>query len=87
LTETGPNVGTGTSYRCGSCGNLTRFEVTSSRRTRAFHHFGVDGSLAVEDEEVLESVVERVVCHVCGASGSVIEEVVGEGLTGGPAQG
>ena len=32
-------------YRCTSCGNLTRFDVTTSRRTRAYHHFTVGGDL------------------------------------------
>ena len=26
-------------YRCSGCGNLTRFDVVVTRRTRAFHHF------------------------------------------------
>ena len=43
-----------TRYRCTTCGNLTRFDVTTSRRTRAFHHYTVGGELAVEDEQVLE---------------------------------
>ena len=36
-------------YRCTACGNLTRFEVTVLRRTRAFHHFTVGGELSIED--------------------------------------
>ena len=38
-----------TRFRCSACGNLTRFDVVSSRRTRAFHHFSVGGELSVED--------------------------------------
>src|SRR5688500_19950281 len=43
-------------YRCTACGNLTRFDVTTSRRTRAFHHFTVGGELTIEEEEVLAEV-------------------------------
>jgi hypothetical protein len=62
-------------YRCSGCGNLTRFDVVSSRRTRAFHHYTVAGELEVEDEEVLDAKVEEVTCLWCGASGPAIEEI------------
>jgi len=61
-----------TRYRCAACGNLTRFDVTTSRRTKAFHHFTVGGELSVEDEEVLSETVEDVVCRWCG-SGKAVE--------------
>ena len=64
-----------TRYRCSACGNLTRFDVVASRRTRAFHHFSVGGELSVEDEEVLDETVESVTCRWCGASGSSIAEL------------
>ena len=48
-------------YRCTACGNLTRFDVVESRRTKAYHHYSVGGELAVEDETVLDHVVEPVV--------------------------
>ena len=53
-------------YRCTACGNLTRFDVVTTRRTRAFHHFTVGGDLSVEDEEVLDEVIESVDCRWCG---------------------
>jgi hypothetical protein len=62
-----------TRYRCRACGNLTRFDVTTTRRTRAFHHFTVGGTLSVEDEEVLDEAVESVVCRWCGNGSSVTE--------------
>lgn len=62
-------------YRCSGCGNLTRFDVVASRRTRAFYHFSVAGDLDVEDEEVIEARVEQVTCRWCGASGPSIEEM------------
>ena len=64
-----------TRYRCGACGNLTRFDVLASRRTRAFHHYSIGGELTVEEEDVLEDRVEQVTCRWCGASGDAIERV------------
>jgi len=61
-----------TRYRCTACGNLTRFNVVTSRRTKAFHHFSVGGDLNVEDVEVLEESVEEVTCRWCG-NGKAIE--------------
>jgi hypothetical protein len=58
-------------YRCTTCGNLTRFDVTTNRRTRAFHHYTVGGELAVEDEVVLDERIEAVTCRWCGPSGLV----------------
>ena len=62
---------TTTRYRCAACGNLTRFDVTSTRTTKAFHHFTIGGDLVVEDEEVLESAVLDVACRWCGHGRSV----------------
>jgi hypothetical protein len=61
-------------YRCTTCGNLTRFDVTTTVRTKAFHHYSVGGELEVEDTEVLSEAVESVECRWCGPSG-VIEEL------------
>ena len=63
-----------TRYRCTACGNLTRFDVTTSRRTKAFHHFTVGGELTIEEEEVLAESVEEVTCRWCG-SGKAVETV------------
>jgi hypothetical protein len=62
-------------YRCAACGNLTRFDVLSTRRTRAFHHYSIGGELTVEEEEVLDERIELVTCRWCGASGDSIELV------------
>ena len=56
-----------TRYRCDACGNLTRFDVTATRRTRSFHHYTVGGDLTVEGTEVLEELVEEVSCRWCGS--------------------
>ncbi|MCC5953015.1 MAG: hypothetical protein JJU45_13070 [Acidimicrobiia bacterium] len=61
-----------TRYRCSACGNLTRFDVVATRRTRAFHHFTVGGELSIEDEEVLSETVEEVSCRWCGSGSSVV---------------
>ncbi len=64
-----------TRYRCRGCGNLTRFDVVATRRTRAFHHYTVGGDLEVEDEAVLEEHIDSVQCRWCGATGETIEEL------------
>lgn len=58
-------------YRCTACGNVTRFDVTTTRKTRAFHHFTVGGDLAVEDVVVLSERVEEVSCRWCGSPRAV----------------
>jgi len=58
-------------YRCRACGNLTRFNVVTTRRTKAFHHFSVGGELTVEDVEVIEDSVEEVSCRWCGNGGAI----------------
>jgi DNA-directed RNA polymerase subunit RPC12/RpoP len=71
---------TPTRYRCTACGNLTRFDVTVTRRSRAFYHFTVGGELTVEDEEVLEEAVEEVSCRWCG-SGKAVQPLVDQEQT------
>ena len=58
-------------FRCNACGNLTRFDVTMTRRTSSFWHFTVGGELQVEDEQVLDEHVEAVSCRWCGNGGNV----------------
>jgi hypothetical protein len=69
-------------YRCSACGNLTRFDVTVTRRTREYHHFSVGGDLEVEDRELLNERVEEVTCRWCGATGDAIEQVPVEAPVG-----
>jgi hypothetical protein len=61
------------SYRCASCGNLTRFDVTVTRRIKEFRHFSVGGDLEIESADILEEQIERVECRWCGASDDAIE--------------
>jgi transposase len=69
------------SYRCNACGNKTRFDVFETKRVRGFHHFTLGGEVIVEEEEVLELEVEKVVCRWCSSSDAIVEESVtmGEG--------
>jgi hypothetical protein len=62
-----------TRYRCRACGNLTRFDVLTTRRTRSFHHYTIGGELEVDEVEVLSEVVEEVRCRWCGPAGDVAE--------------
>ena len=79
-----------TRYRCNACGNLTRFDVTATRRTRAFHHYDVSGGLEVEDEEMVEERIEEVSCRWCASPDSVVEVPVdasGAGSSSPPPEG
>jgi len=58
-------------YRCGACGNITRFDIVADRRTRAFHHYSVGGDLVVEEEQLLEERILSVSCRWCGNGDSV----------------
>jgi hypothetical protein len=62
-----------TRYRCRACGNVTRFDVVATRRTRAFHHYTIGGDLEIEEEEVLDQRIEQVTCRWCSVSGDKIE--------------
>ena len=63
-------------YRCGACGNLTRFDVTVTRTTRSFHHYSLGGTLTVQDEQLLDESVHEVQCRWCG-HGRAVEEIEG----------
>lgn len=58
-------------WRCGGCGNLTRFDVTRTRRTTEFWHLDLAGEPRVEDTEVLAESVESVSCRWCGRSDAI----------------
>jgi hypothetical protein len=58
-------------YRCDACGNLTRFDVLVTRRTREYHHYAIGGDLQIEDVEPLSEVVEEVACRWCGSGEAV----------------
>lgn len=56
------------SFLCSACGNKTRFDVFETKRVRAFQHFDLGGGMNVEEEEILQHSIERVVCRWCGSS-------------------
>lgn len=66
-------------YRCPACGNKTRFDVYETKRVRAFYHFTLGGELSIDEEEVLERAVERVVCRWCGSSAVLRDDASARG--------
>ena len=58
-------------FRCEGCGNVTRFDVVTSGRMRAYHHFDLGGQRGIEEEEILERTVESVTCRWCGRQDAV----------------
>lgn len=61
-------------FRCDGCGNVTRFDVVSTARTRRYHHFDLGGSWQVDEEEVLSHVIESVACRWCGRTDAILVE-------------
>jgi hypothetical protein len=60
-----------TRWRCGGCGNLTRFDVTRTRRTTEFWHFDLGGHHRVEETLLEAEGVESVTCRWCGRADAV----------------
>ncbi|HWL64513.1 MAG TPA: hypothetical protein VNP73_00925 [Actinomycetota bacterium] len=58
-------------YRCTACGNKTRFDVFEKKRVRTFQHFTLGGTVSIEEEEVLDHEIERVVCRWCGTADGI----------------
>ena len=61
----------GQRWRCAGCGNLTRFDVTRTRRTTEFWHFDLAGEHRVEETEVRDESVETVGCRWCGRDDAI----------------
>ncbi|GAA1703858.1 hypothetical protein [Fodinicola feengrottensis] len=61
-----------TRWRCGQCGNLTRFDVTRTVRSREYVHVDLAGEGSVQEREVLAETVERVVCRWCQGTDTVV---------------
>ena len=61
----------GERWRCGGCGNLTRFDVTTSRRTTQYWHLDLAGDHRVEEETVHAESVESVICRWCGRDDAI----------------
>ncbi|PSK90563.1 hypothetical protein CLV63_12297 [Murinocardiopsis flavida] len=58
-------------WRCAQCGNLTRFDVTRTVRSRDYLHLDLSGASRVEESEVLAETVEHVRCRWCDAVDAV----------------
>jgi hypothetical protein len=58
-------------WRCGGCGNLTRFDVSRTRRTTEFWHFDLAGEHQVEDSSTDHEDVSAVTCRWCGRSDAI----------------
>lgn len=82
--EQAAGLGAGQRYRCGGCGNLTRFDVQSVERVRRYWHLDLSGAGVAEEEERLEVTLESVTCRWCG-SADAIEVVDAPGAGGEPA--
>ena len=67
--------GDGERWRCAGCGNLTRFDVTRTRRTTDYWHVDLAGDPRVEEQIVLAETVASVSCRWCGRADAI--EVVG----------
>ena len=63
--------GDGERWRCGGCGNLTRFDVTRTRSTTEYWHFDLAGDHRVEDSTTEAEDVVSVTCRWCGRSDAV----------------
>jgi hypothetical protein len=74
MTELAQGLEPGHRYRCDGCGNVTRFDVVATTRTRRYHHFDLGGAGAVDEEEVLGRTVESVSCRWCGRDDAVVVE-------------
>jgi hypothetical protein len=58
-------------WRCAACGNLTRFDVTRTRRTTEFWHFDLAGEPSVEESSLRGETVETVTCRWCGRDDAI----------------
>ncbi len=76
-----------TRYRCTACGNLTRFDVTVTRRSRAYHHYTLGGELQIDDFQLLSEEVEEVSCRWCGSAANVVEHHEGDADAPATAEG
>lgn len=61
-------------YRCTGCGNVTRFDVVATTRTRTYQHFDLGGDRRVDEEEVLAVTVEQVACRWCNRDDAIVVE-------------
>lgn len=58
-------------WRCGACGNLTRFDVTRTLHSTEYWHFDLAGEHRVEESSVLSEELEQVTCRWCGRADAI----------------
>jgi hypothetical protein len=56
-----------TRWRCSVCGNLTRFDVVRTTRSRDYVHVDLSGQPTVEECEVVAEAADQVSCRWCGS--------------------
>lgn len=61
-------------WRCLLCGNVTRFDVVRTVRTREYVHVSLDGTPHTQERDVLAETVERLSCRWCARSDTVTVE-------------
>jgi RNase P subunit RPR2 len=60
-----------TRWRCSGCGNLTRFDVTRTRRTTEYWHFDLAGEHRIEESVTDQEDIAKVTCRWCGRSDAI----------------
>ncbi len=70
-THTPPGLPAGKRWRCGACGNLTRFDVESVERVRRFWHLDLAGEGRVDEEDRVDVDVIAVTCRWCGSKDAI----------------
>ncbi len=58
-------------WRCGGCGNVTRFDVIREAKMREYWHLNLAGVPAVEDSETLSERVAAISCRWCGRDDAI----------------
>ncbi len=58
-------------WRCGGCGNVTRFDVVREAKTREYWHLDLGGQPTVEDSDTLSERVASVSCRWCGRDDAI----------------
>ena len=60
-----------TRWRSTACGNLTRFDVIRTTKTREYVHADLAGDARVEESEVLAESIEQVTCRWCNGVNTI----------------
>ncbi len=58
-------------WRCGQCGNLTRFDVRRSVQSVEYWHANLSGHYAIEEVTVEREEIAAVTCRWCGSAASI----------------